>query len=978
MFARFVVALSLLAATASIAPAQIAPAVHPSLLFGVEDIPLLKERIQREPYAAWWQTVLTRSQNGLPANAEERTKARLAKSMAFVYLMTDDESWAQQALTIMRDTKFPPQGGDMGQPHNEGEIVAHYALAYDMLYTYAAVNDTVALAEIRAILAAEAARLEKGIVIEEIDLGLTSLKIRLHETPHIDNWHIRAYGGLGLAALAMRDHADAATWAKRALDLVTRSLDYQIEKNDGGYAEGPFYSRYSADVYLPYFVALKRVDGNDLFASVKAMHEWSFNLRMPNGRRPNIDDGHVDDFYGHYLASIAENGGEFRWDWENNSSGLYVRQFSETDAIALFDDRVEAVAPTREATVFMPGAGDAVFRSDWSAQATYMLLRGENDIARSRGLGHEHPDETSFIVYAAGEMLALDAGYIDFTNHAKVNRGANHNVVLVDGQGPPLFTALGQAIGGGNDAFIEEAFISGNGDYAEVRAAYEDVDMRRRVFFVGKEYFLVSDQMSATEEHDYEWRLHGNGGGTSGGAYLRDGSLARWTRDGGELIAYLPARAGRVFAEVDTVHSFAAGQELTHTALRVQQRGSGGHFLAALFPRATDAELPAFSTLPAEGGEALRVDIGTRADIAWTKENGAEAIVLASYTSDGAFGWVSALDAAALALDSGARIFVAQDASFLSAAAASGEMVRWFSADQKIDLSLQANTEQIAGYVRGPGTGYELTLPVGDKMALASISFGGEVLETREGDGSLTLALAGQGEIDIALVMREEAAPEPLVLRSADLVGQFGPYLAQNGRERLFITFQNGISAHIPERAAQGRANNICKLNGRAEATAWLAQPSLSRTEPTLTQVTDTGLEIRNTRGQLEVNSRGRQLGPNKFFTITCGTEPFAAGKRLAQQQVTSFALEAPYPNPFNSEVVIRFSIPQAAAASVAVYNMAGQKMRTLEAGYLESGAYRFVWDGLNDSGHSVATGIYFVRLQAGVQSRVQKITLLR
>ena len=76
--------------------------------------------------------------------------------------------------------------------------------------------------------------------------------------------------------------------------------------------------------------------------------------------------------------------------------------------------------------------------------------------------------------------------------------------------------------------------------------------------------------------------------------------------------------------------------------------------------------------------------------------------------------------------------------------------------------------------------------------------------------------------------------------------------------------------------------------------------------------------------------------------------------------------------------MVIGFSIPQATDASIAVYNMAGQKVRTLEAGYLQSGSYRFVWDGLNDSGHGVATGIYFVRLQAGVQSRVQKITLLR
>ena len=109
--------------------AQLTDDARPSLLFSREDIPTLRERIQRPPYDAWWSTVLTRAQNGLPDSAPERTKARLAKTLAFVYLMTDEETWAQQALAIMRDTRFPPRGGDMGQPHNEGELVAHYALA---------------------------------------------------------------------------------------------------------------------------------------------------------------------------------------------------------------------------------------------------------------------------------------------------------------------------------------------------------------------------------------------------------------------------------------------------------------------------------------------------------------------------------------------------------------------------------------------------------------------------------------------------------------------------------------------------------------------------------------------------------------------------------------------------------------------------------------------------------------------------------
>ena len=103
--------------------------------------------------------------------------------------------------------------------------------------------------------------------------------------------------------------------------------------------------------------------------------------------------------------------------------------------------------------------------------------------------------------------------------------------------------------------------------------------------------------------------------------------------------------------------------------------------------------------------------------------------------------------------------------------------------------------------------------------------------------------------------------------------------------------------------------------------------PSLTFSEPTLTQVTDTGIQIRNDRGLLEVNSRGRIPGPNKYFSITCGTEPYGASKRVARRTSAHFELEAAYPNPFNSEVAIRFTLDESQPIEVAVYNVAGQKV---------------------------------------------------
>ena len=738
-------ALALLPVGAAAQP--LSAEVHPGLLFSAADIPLLKERIEREPYATWWQTVLQRARTAPATFADERAEVRYAKSLAFAWLMTDHAAFAERALELMQGVAFPPRGGDLGEPHNEGEVVAQYAVAYDILHPYAEANDPQALQAMRSILGEEADRLWKGIVIGRVGLGLFPVKIRLHETPHLDNWHIRAYGGLGLAALALSEYPHGQgtpqEWADRALAMVTKSLDFQIEGRDGGYAEGPFYSRYAADVYLPYLFALKNRTGLDLFAGPKLekMHDWSLNLRLPNGRRPNIDDSHLDDFYGHYLAAVQTNGGVHRWDWENNERGLYVRPFAEMDAIALYDDSVPAQEPTHGPSVFMPGAGDAVFRSDWSAAATYLLLRGENGPARERGFAHEHPDGTSFVLYAAGEMLALDAGYINFDNRDKVNKGRDHNVVLIDGQGPPrrVLPVLG-TVGDRNDAFIEAFFTSTAGDYAEVRTAYRGVELRRRVFFADRQYFLVADEIDDPgRRHTYEWRLHGNGGGTSGGVYARAGNLARWTREKAELLAFLPDQAGRVALESEALHSFDYRREQTHAVLQVQQEGVDGRYLAVLYPRAIGEAEPAFATAAAQGAEAAVVALAGARDLAWLRSgNASEAIVSgpdARLSSDARFGYVRYV-AGQLAR------FAAQDATYLLA---DGEPV--FRASQVIDVSMER--DDFTGFVRGPSAGYQLKIPhAGNEWSAARFLGGAWQGTAVEGD-LLVLELAGEGTLTL-------------------------------------------------------------------------------------------------------------------------------------------------------------------------------------------------------------------------------------
>ncbi|UCE67501.1 MAG: T9SS type A sorting domain-containing protein [Candidatus Zixiibacteriota bacterium] len=78
-------------------------------------------------------------------------------------------------------------------------------------------------------------------------------------------------------------------------------------------------------------------------------------------------------------------------------------------------------------------------------------------------------------------------------------------------------------------------------------------------------------------------------------------------------------------------------------------------------------------------------------------------------------------------------------------------------------------------------------------------------------------------------------------------------------------------------------------------------------------------------------------------------------------------------PNPFNAATRISYSLAEPAEVTLEIYNIRGQKITTLEAGWKSSGVHTVQW-----SANNYATGMYFVRLNTGVENRVQKIILLK
>jgi hypothetical protein len=84
------------------------------------------------------------------------------------------------------------------------------------------------------------------------------------------------------------------------------------------------------------------------------------------------------------------------------------------------------------------------------------------------------------------------------------------------------------------------------------------------------------------------------------------------------------------------------------------------------------------------------------------------------------------------------------------------------------------------------------------------------------------------------------------------------------------------------------------------------------------------------------------------------------------------------YPNPFNPETTISFSLTNADFASLIVYNLKGEKVATIADGILPAGEHNYIWHGNDDNATPVATGIYFYQLKTSQQTETRKMILLK
>ena len=97
-----------------------------------------------------------------------------------------------------------------------------------------------------------------------------------------------------------------------------------------------------------------------------------------------------------------------------------------------------------------------------------------------------------------------------------------------------------------------------------------------------------------------------------------------------------------------------------------------------------------------------------------------------------------------------------------------------------------------------------------------------------------------------------------------------------------------------------------------------------------------------------------------------------------SSSRVYDFELANNYPNPFNGQTCLRFSMARTIEMELTVYSMSGQVVRILQQGLVAPGEYSVIWDGRNSSGENVSSGVYWAVLSAGSARQCQKMIYIK
>jgi hypothetical protein len=118
-----------------------------------------------------------------------------------------------------------------------------------------------------------------------------------------------------------------------------------------------------------------------------------------------------------------------------------------------------------------------------------------------------------------------------------------------------------------------------------------------------------------------------------------------------------------------------------------------------------------------------------------------------------------------------------------------------------------------------------------------------------------------------------------------------------------------------------------------------------------------------------------------RHFLPTCDTitgVKWIEGATEGENRPTAFFVSQNYPNPFNPQTNFKLSLPQASHVKIEIFNILGQRVKTLVDKDMKAGVYIVDWDGKDEAGAEISSGVYFYRVVAGDFSDIRKMVFMK
>jgi hypothetical protein len=147
--------------------------------------------------------------------------------------------------------------------------------------------------------------------------------------------------------------------------------------------------------------------------------------------------------------------------------------------------------------------------------------------------------------------------------------------------------------------------------------------------------------------------------------------------------------------------------------------------------------------------------------------------------------------------------------------------------------------------------------------------------------------------------------------------------------------------------------------------------------DPSISTIELTAIEIEKPNHTLMFIYNDEVTGQMTYLTPDFGTVSFSLNDLNGPNVPMAFELQQNRPNPFNPTTNILFDLPAPSDISLTIFNVLGQQVKNFNE-FRSSGSHTIVWDGTDNIGVQVASGVYFYRLEAGANSATKKMMMLK